>query len=68
MAEQALSGSDCAILAIAAVAPVSESELRFLQEGILTKKVPRILVVLTKLDLLSEKERRDGYSQRAGKT
>ncbi len=57
MAEQALSGSDCAILAIAAVAPVSESELRFLQEGILTKKVPRILVVLTKLDLLSEKER-----------
>ena len=57
MAEEALSGCDCAILTIAAVAPVSESELRFLQEGILTKKVPRILVVLTKLDLLSEKER-----------
>lgn len=57
MAEQALSGCDCAILPMAAIAAFSESEKLFLQERILMKKVPRIMVVLTKLDLVEEKQR-----------
>ena len=57
MAEQALSGCDCAILPMAAIAAFSESEKLFLQERILMKKVPRIMVVLTKLDLVDEKQR-----------
>lgn len=57
MAEQALSGCDCAILPMAAIAAFSESEKLFLQERILMKKVPRIMVVLTKLDLVDERQR-----------
>ena len=57
MAEQALSGCDCAILPMAAIAAFSESEKLFLQERLLMKKVPRIMVVLTKLDLVDEKQR-----------
>lgn len=57
MAERILGGCDCAILTMAAVAAFSESEKTFLQERILMKKVPRIMVVLTKLDLLSGKDR-----------
>lgn len=57
MAEQALSVCDCAILPMAAIAAFSESEKLFLEERILMKKVPRIMVVLTKLDLVDEKQR-----------
>lgn len=57
MAEQALGVCDCAILAMTAIAPFSESEKRFLEERILMKKIPRIMVVLTKLDLVEEKQR-----------
>lgn len=57
MAEQALSVCDCAILPMAAIAAFSESEKLFLEERILMKKVPRIMVVLTKLDLVEETQR-----------
>ncbi len=57
MAERALCECDCAVLAMAAVTSFSETENIFLRERILTKKVPRIMVVLTKLDLVNEKER-----------
>ena len=57
MAEKALSVCDCAILPMTAIAAFSESEKLFLEERILMKKVPRIMVVLTKLDLVDEKQR-----------
>ena len=57
IAEQALGICDCAILPMAAVSPFSQSEEMFLKERILMKKVPRIMVVLTKLDLIEEKQR-----------
>lgn len=57
MAEQALGVCDCAILPMAAIAAFSESEKLFLEERILMKKVPRIMVVLTKLDLVEETQR-----------
>lgn len=57
MAEQALSGCDCAVLPMAAISPFSESERLFLQERIIMKKIPRIMVVLTKLDLVEENQR-----------
>lgn len=57
MAEQALNVCDCAILTMAAVSAFGESERLFLQERIITKKIPRIMVVITKLDLVEEKQR-----------
>lgn len=57
MAEKALSVCDCAILPMTAIAAFSESEKLFLEERILMKKVPRIMVVLTKLDLVEETQR-----------
>lgn len=57
MAEWALGNCDCAILPIAAVTPLSQSEKMFLEERLLMKKIPRIMVILTKLDLVEEKYR-----------
>lgn len=57
MAEWALGNCDCAILPIAAVTPMSQSEKMFLEERLLMKKIPRIMVILTKLDLVEEKYR-----------
>ena len=57
MAEWALGNCDCAILPIAAVTPLSQSEKMFLEERLLMKKIPRSMVILTKLDLVEEKYR-----------
>lgn len=57
MAEWALENCDCAILPIAAITPLSQSEKMFLEERLLMKKIPRIMVILTKLDLVEEKYR-----------
>lgn len=57
MAEQALNECDCAILTMTAISPFSESESLFLQERILMKKIPRIMVIITKLDLVEESQR-----------
>lgn len=56
-AERALAVCDGVILAAAAVSPLGETELRFLEERILLRTAPRAIVVLTKLDLVREDER-----------
>lgn len=57
MTDYALQTCDCAIVAIAAQQPFSETEKMFIMERILLKKIPRIMVVLTKLDIMPEKDR-----------
>ena len=58
MAEQAISECDCTILPMDATAAFSDSEKLFLEEQILLKKIPRIMVVLTKLDLVAPEGRK----------
>ena len=57
IAERAISECDCAILPMDATAPFSISETFFLQEHLLMKKIPRIMVVLTKMDLVEKEQR-----------
>jgi small GTP-binding protein len=55
--DQAIMTSDCAILTISAVNGLSLTEKMFLEERILTRQVPRILLAVTKLDLVQKDER-----------
>lgn len=55
--DQAIMTSDCAILTISAVNGLSMTEKMFLEERILTRQVPRILLAVTKLDLVQKDER-----------
>ena len=57
IADQALAASDGAILTISAASPLSENERSFLEERLVARKVPRIMVVVTMLDLVSDQER-----------
>lgn len=57
-ADQALVGCDCAILVVSAVSPVSDYERLLLEEHLVGRRVPRIMMVLTMLDLVDEGQRR----------
>ncbi|WP_455136587.1 dynamin family protein [Thermophilibacter sp.] len=56
-ADAALIGCDCAILVVSAVNPVSEYERLLLEEHLVGRKVPRVMMVLTMLDLVDEAQR-----------
>ena len=57
LARTTIAGCDCTIVAIAATAACSQTELAFIRDAIVAKKVPRVAVLLTKLDTVPEKER-----------
>lgn len=52
-----LSQCDAAVLVISATSPFSMTEAAFLEEEMIGRHIPRILVVVSKLDLLSEEDR-----------
>ena len=56
-ADRALVSCDCAILAVSAVTPLSELERHLLEEHLVARKVPRVMVVITMLDLVDPAER-----------
>lgn len=56
-ADRALVSCDCAILAVSAVAPLSELERHLLEEHLVAREVPRVMVVITMLDLVDPGER-----------
>ena len=51
-ADRAIVSCDCAILAVSAVTPVSELERNLLEEHLVGRSVPRVMMVLTMLDLV----------------
>ena len=53
----ALLGSDGAIITISATSPLSESEQLFIEQRLITKKIPFLMLIVTKLDLIPLKER-----------
>lgn len=53
----ALLGCDGAIITISAQAALSQSEKLFIEERLLTRKIPFVLLIITKLDLIPLKER-----------
>ena len=57
LARATIAGCDCTIVAVAANAPCSLTELAFIRDAIVVKKIPRVAVLLTKLDTIPEKER-----------
>lgn len=52
-ADRAIVSCDCAILAVSAVSPVSELERSLLEEHLVGRSVPRVMMVLTMLDLVA---------------
>ncbi len=57
--DQAIMTSDCAIITISAANALSLTEKMFLEERILTRKLPRILLAVTKLDLIPKDQQED---------
>ncbi len=55
--DQAIMTSDCAIITISAVNGISLTEKMFLEERIMTRQIPRIMLAVTKLDLVQKEER-----------
>lgn len=53
----ALLGCDGAIIAISATAPLSLSEKLFIEERLLARKLPFLLLIITKLDMVQYEER-----------
>lgn len=53
----ALARADAAVLVISAAAPFSLSEAAFLEQEVLGHHIPRVLVVVTQLDRIPERER-----------
>lgn len=53
----ALLGSDGAIITISATAPLSESEQLFIEQRLIAKKIPFLMIIITKLDLIHPNER-----------
>lgn len=53
----ALMSCDAAIIAISATSPFSMSEKLFIEQRLIAHKIPFLMVVVTKLDLIREKER-----------
>jgi len=56
---RAVALSDVAVMAISALSPLSQLERQFLEEEILTKRVPHVVVALTKVDQLPPDETED---------
>jgi len=54
---QAIMTSDCVIITISAANALSLTEKIFLEERILSRQIPRVMLVMTKLDLISQEER-----------
>ena len=57
LAEEALTGADGVIIAVSARTPVSGTERKWIQSRLLAREVPRIMVVITKLDQIEEESR-----------
>ncbi len=57
--DQAIMTSDCAIVTVSAANGLSLTEKMFLEERIMTRKLPRILLAVTKLDLVSKEQQED---------
>ncbi|MBR4612067.1 MAG: dynamin family protein [Kiritimatiellae bacterium] len=57
LARAVIAGCDCTVVVVAASSPCSLTELAFLRDGVVARKVPRVAVLVTKLDLVPEKER-----------
>ena len=54
---EALLGSDGAIITVSAASPLSLTEKTFIEERLLTRKTPFLMLVITKLDTIRKKER-----------
>lgn len=54
---EALLGSDGAVITISAASPLSLTEKTFIEERLLSRKTPFLMLVITKLDTISKKER-----------
>ncbi|TVQ45914.1 MAG: GTPase [Gloeocapsa sp. DLM2.Bin57] len=57
-----LNQCDAVILVISATMPLSLTEVNFLEEEIIGRHVPRILVVISKLDLIESQERESVFN------
>ena len=57
LAEEALTGADGVILTISANNPVSSTERKWIQSRLLAREVPRMMVVITKLDQIDAESR-----------
>lgn len=55
--DQALLYTDAAIITVSAVAPLSMTEVTFIQERLIARAIPRLMVCITKLDLVNEADR-----------
>ena len=54
---EALLGSDGAIITVSAAAPLGLTEKTFIEERLLTRKTPFLMLVITKLDTIRKRER-----------
>ena len=55
---QVIRSSDCVVVVISALQAFSLTEMALIEEHILLKKIPRVLFLITKLDLVPEEERK----------
>ncbi len=53
----ALLGCDCAIITISATAALSQTEKLFIEQRLISKKTPFLMLIVTKLDMVRERER-----------
>ena len=56
---ESLLGSDGAIITISATSPLSLTEKTFIEERLLSRKTPFLMLIITKLDMIPQKERAD---------
>lgn len=54
--QRAVALSEVAVMAVSALSPLSQLERQFLEEELITKRVPHVIVVLTKADQLPPEE------------
>ena len=57
LARATIACCDCTIVAVSAKAPCSQTELAFVRDGVVAKNIPRVAVLVTKLDAIPEAER-----------
>ena len=57
LASEAIAHCDATLIAVSAIAPLSLTEKTFIEEHICSRDVPRVAVVLTRLDQVAEEER-----------
>lgn len=55
--DDAILSSDGVLIAVSALAPLSLTEISFIEQRLLMKKVPHLAIALTRLDQIPEKER-----------